>query len=165
MPDEQIPFTRPNAEGEVSEWQKARAVNLAAEFYDGLYDIVATMLAKRWWNSQITQSIKPILIKHGLPHETPDIKTIITNAKGRMREAAGKSREDVKAEAIAFYEEMIRDESTDPVVKIKAQERLDKIFGTESKHDAFDADEKARTVRKALQALEEAYSDTAADPK
>jgi DNA polymerase III gamma/tau subunit len=158
-----IPFTRANAEGKVSDWQIERAKQLTQEFHDGIVDICASMLAKRWWKSQIFAALRPVLEKQGLKSDNYTLTCIMTKAKEQIREAAGKSKLDAKAEAVSFYEEIIRDESVDANVKIKAQERLDHILGIESKHDKVDPDETARKVREAIAVLEKAYSDTASN--
>lgn len=148
----------PNSEGEITEWQRQRAEAATEEFLDGLVDVICSMLAKRWWKSQIAAAVYPLLEKAGYGRNHRVLTSLITKAKERFRESAGKSRDEARQEAIQFYEDVIRDEQVDARTKIMAQERLDKLLGLEPKHDRDqDADQMASEIRKALKALEDAY--------
>lgn len=55
----------------------------------------------------------------------------ITDAIKSIRESVERSDADQIGDAIAFYEQIIRDKNASHVAKIKARERMDKILGIE----------------------------------
>ena len=66
------------------------------------------------------------------PHnlEYRQVREYITRAQEWGRERiAGKSREDLIAESVRFYESMIADETNDPRVRLEARKQLDLLFG------------------------------------
>jgi len=53
-------------------------------------------------------------------------------ARARMKESANVKPSDVAERAMAFYQAVIRDPCSTVTERIKAQERMDKIFGIEA---------------------------------
>ena len=128
------------------------------EWEEGVVDVIASMLSRRWFTSQIKLAIKPVMIKAGRRGSHQEITSLITRAKTKIRESVGISRDEARCEALSFYNDIIRDERVDARVKIAAQERVDRILGIEAKHDGTaTVEEQASEIRKALSALEDAY--------
>lgn len=97
------------------------------KYADELIDAVMEYIAQKW---------TPSMIRRQLREYFPDIilKTcnfLISKARARIRERYGISPEDYKGEQIAFYESVIRNKAK-LADKLKAAERLDKLFGLEN---------------------------------
>lgn len=96
-------------------------------YADELIDSVMDYIAQKW---------TPAMIRRQLREYFPDItlKTcnyLIHNAKRRIRERYGIDPEEYKGEQIAFYEYIMR-KNYKIADKLKAAERLDKLFGLEN---------------------------------
>lgn len=64
------------------------------------------------------------------PHQT--ITDYVNRARARLQESHKEKAEELAKKAISRYEAIIRDPSTDANARIRAQERIDKIWGVEA---------------------------------
>lgn len=134
--------------------------------YEQLVELVSDMMARRFHKGTIKEAVKLLVEKAGLRWDHRQYEAVANDARELMRMAAGETRETAREKAIAFYENVLRDEGVDARTKIAAQERLDKLLGLESKHDKDDdADATAKRIREALRALEDAYANGSGDKK
>lgn len=69
--------------------------------------------------------------KYGDVHYTT-ILDYIQRARARFKQSANVKPSDVAERAMAFYQAVIRDPCSTVTERIKAQERMDKIFGIEA---------------------------------
>lgn len=90
-------------------------------------DNVEKMMTLGWRKSEIKRLMK---MKYGVSHRS--VHRYMACARKRMLEATQKPREEHIADAYAFYQRAKRDEDSTAVSRIKAQERIDKLFGLEA---------------------------------
>lgn len=134
--------------------------------YEQLVELVSDMMARRFHKGTIKAAVKLLIEKAKLEWDHRKYEGIANDARELMRMAAGETRETAREKAIAFYENVLRDEGVDARTKIAAQERLDKLLGLESKHDKDDdADATAKRIREALRAMENAYANGTGEQK
>jgi hypothetical protein len=88
---------------------------------------VAFLLAR---GASKTQMHETIGVKHNLHWRTVDV--YIVRARKLLRDRSNRSREDVRGDAVAFYQSVLLSAKTTTVEKIKAQTRLDEIFGIDA---------------------------------
>lgn len=98
------------------------------KFADELIDAVMEWIGMKWTPSMIRRELREIF---------PDItfKTcmwLMNKAKKLIRELHGIDPSEYKGSQIAFYETLIRGKKIKIADKLKAAERLDKLFGLES---------------------------------
>lgn len=119
---------------------------------EAIIELLMDGLATRMFKSQLKKLVRQCLKGTAwgdLSHVA--IEKMITEAKRRLRDEVGISREEGRASSIALYESIIRDPDADRALKIRAQERIDKVLGLEYQGAAGDdPDDIASQIRAAL---------------
>lgn len=124
-----------------------------------IIDLCAEAIAEGQFKSSLKRIVRACL--KGSEHEdvsTVTIERIITDARVKVRESAGITKEDGQTDAIAFYQKVLRDPNASNIDKLRARERIDKLLGLENKTGQIaDAEEVARVVRDEIIAQEALY--------
>ena len=70
----------------------------------------------------------------------------LSRARAKLLDETGIPKQEHKAGAYAFYAGMVSDENQEPSIRLKAQERIDKLFGLEapSKLNVTNQDDEVR---------------------
>lgn len=129
------------------------------EIRDDIHDLIIDAYSRRAHKGEIKKLIYACFAnseKYTCCSVTAE--RLMTEAKEKLRNRMGITRDEGRNEAIAFYESVIRDPNSDFSAKIRAQERIDKILGLEftgAKSDTVD--EFARKIREALEDQDKAY--------
>lgn len=129
------------------------------EVRDDIHDMIIDAISRRLHKGEIKKLIYACFAnsdKYTCCAVTAE--RLITEAREKLRDRMGITKEEGRNEAIAFYESVIRDPQSDFSAKIKAQERIDKILGLEftgAKSDTVD--EYARKIREAIADQDKAY--------
>jgi hypothetical protein len=56
----------------------------------------------------------------------------VSFSRARLLEETGRSKEEHRGDALAFYESVIRAQDSTTLERLRAQERIDKLFGLEA---------------------------------
>gem|GEM_PF-4399833 len=102
--------------------------------------IAADGLARRKHKHQIIAEIEAAL-KHPIGRKQRE--QILTLGRAVIINRESRDPDEERCQAIALYESIIRDAEADPRDRIKAQERLDRIYGIEAK---FGPQERQRLI-------------------
>lgn len=100
-------------------------------------DYVFEMLSRGLHKSVIKKSFRARFDEDGLPTPARTIENYIARARERVLLVLSRTREEERAQSVAFYEAMARDETATVGELIRARERIDKLLGLEaaSKHE------------------------------
>lgn len=99
------------------------------EEMDAVVDLVVELYGKRARKFEIKAALrqwKPDVSIH-------EIEDIMRDARKRMLEQAGADFRHTKSDAVSFYESILRNPAARNQDKLKAQERLDWLFGNDAK--------------------------------
>jgi hypothetical protein len=118
-PDKKPPVVR---RGQVKPYVKATNAEIEKRVEE-----TAFLLARGASKTQLHETIG---VKHNVHWKTVD--AYIGRAKKLLRERSNRTREDVRGDAVAFYQSVLLNSKTTTVEKIKAQTRLDEIFGIDA---------------------------------
>lgn len=125
-----------------------------------LAELVADLLAKRWRKGEI----KTLLAKEfndGEPFHRSTIERLLRMARVLILARSKASQAEHKAEAIALYEMVIRDETASWKDKMSAQAALRELLGLDHKYTPIDdVGELAGRLRGALAEMDESVPST-----
>lgn len=121
---------------------------------DDVIELVADMLAKRWRKGQIKNALAELNGGERLSRAT--CENALSQARALLLSRT-KPSEDHKAEAIGFYEAIIRDEDLPMRDKLAAQGALREVLGLDYKYnpEGENAEDAAAAIRHAMSAMDE----------
>lgn len=107
---------------------KACGIRLPQDEIDERIEFVMELEAQALLPGQIKKAFRA---KYGdTPHQT--IADYVSRARARVQESYVEKRDELAKRAISRYEAIIRDPTSDTNARIRAQERIDKIWGVEA---------------------------------
>lgn len=116
---------------------------------DEVIEFVMDLLAKGMRKGEIKNAIREALEPNPPHHRT--IETVITEAKRRIRENTGRSKDEHLSEGLEFYRSLLRSDHVSPSAKINARTRIDQLLGLgPTFKDDDDPEERARKAREFL---------------
>lgn len=91
-------------------------------------DIAAMLLGQRAHKHVVKKTLQAHFKGRG-GVSIKSLEVILTRAREKLAERDGVTRKELRCESRQFYEALITDERTPPLVRLRAQEALDKLYG------------------------------------
>ena len=121
-----------------------------ADLREELIDFVVDMMAQRFLKGQMKRALRKICGAKKISQSV--YETLFREARELLNERYKRTRTERLQESYDFYEKIIRDDTVEEKVRIKAQERLDSLGGFDARfkqHDNEDPEDIAAKIRAA----------------
>lgn len=118
-------------------------------------ELVADMLSRRFRKGEIKNALAELNGGERLSPAT--CETALRRARALLLRRVRQGPEEQRAEALGFYEQVIRDDKTTPRDKMAAQDGINRILGLDFKFNppGEDPEDAAVLIREALKSMDE----------
>jgi len=124
---------------------------------DAIAEYVADLMSAGWYKHSLKAKLEDDL---GSPPISMNVfEWLCRRAEHFIRERAAMSIADHRAHSIAFYAQMMRDETVPPQTRLSAREKMDKILGLQHMVlEVSDPASKAAAIRTAMEEMNATFS-------